>query len=119
MDLLEGLLDTSRFSTGNRLTLADIRLFTTLVRFDWVYHGLFKCNKKKLIEYPNLWGFTRDIYNLDGIAGTVDREHIVKSYYMTMPHINPTKVVPIGPDLDFSVPKERFEKLGVKWIFAG
>jgi len=98
---------------GDKLTLADIRLFTSLVRFDWVYHTHFKCNKKRLIEYPNAWDFTRDIYNFCGISGTVDREHIVRNYYISMVHINPNRIVAIGPDLDFSVPEERRKKFGV------
>jgi len=112
MDKLESMLGHSRFLVGNDLTLADIRLFTTLVRFDWVYHGHFKCNKKKLIEYPNLWGFTRDIYNLDGVKDTVVRDHIMKTYHLTMPHINPNNIVPVGPDLNFSIPEERRKKFG-------
>lgn len=113
MENLETRLANTRFLMGAYLTLADVRLFTTLIRFDWVYHGHFKCNKRKLIEYPNLWGYTRDIYNLEGIPGTVDREHIVKNYYMSMVQINPTRIVPIGPDLDLSPPQDRRMKFGV------
>lgn len=111
LDKVEAILSKTRYLTGTSLTEADIRLFTTLVRFDWVYQVHFKCNKKKLIEYPNIWGYTRDIYQTSGIGDTVDREHIIKHYFASHESINPYRIVPVGPDLDFMEPHGR-EKLG-------
>lgn len=79
-------------------------------RFDWVYNTHFKCNIKALLEYPNVNAYMRDIYNLPGIAETVDREHIIKHYYCSHTHINPTGIYGMGPELDFSVPKDRRAK---------
>jgi len=93
--------------TGNQLTLADIRLFTTLLRFDPVYHGHFKCNKKKLIEFPNCQAFTRDIYQIEGVKETVNMLHIKNHYYQSHTSINPTQVVPFGPELHFDEPHNR------------
>ena len=112
LDWLEDRLSRQRFLMGSRMTEADIRLFTTLVRFDTVYHGHFKCNRRKLIEYPNLWGFTRDIFQTPGVAGTVHLDHIARHYYYSHDRINPTRIVPIGPDLDLMAPHGR-EGLGV------
>lgn len=111
LDKIEAILFKQRYLVGNTLTEADIRLFTTLVRFDWVYHGHFKCNKKKLIEYPNTWAYTRDLYQIPGVADTVDREHIIKHYHSSHESINPTRIVPVGPDIDFMAPHGR-ERLG-------
>lgn len=111
LDKIEAILSKQRYLVGNTLTEADIRLFTTLVRFDWVYHGHFKCNRKKLIEYPNTWAYTRDLYQLPGVADTVDREHIIKHYHSSHESINPTRIVPVGPDIDFMAPHGR-ERLG-------
>ena len=97
LDLLESRLSEHRYLTGNRLTEADWRLFPTLIRFDAVYHGHFKCNLKRIIDYPNLYGYMCDLYHHDGIAETVDFDHIKRHYYMTHPEINPTKIVPVGP----------------------
>ena len=99
LDLLEQGLATQRYLVGNRLTEADVRLFTTLVRFDPVYHGHFKCNIRQLKEYPNLWGYTRDLYHHPGIGETVNFDHIKRHYYATHTAINPTGVVPVGPDI--------------------
>jgi len=104
LDWLEARLSGSRFLTGDRLTEADIRLFTTLVRFDAVYHGHFKCNLRRIADYPALWRFTRDIYNLPKIAETVNLDHIRRHYYESHTTINPTGVVPLGPVIDFGVP---------------
>lgn len=101
LDWLESLLSHSRFLCGEGLTEADIRLFTTLVRFDSVYHGHFKCNIRRIVDYRNLWAYTRDIFQLPGIAQTVDFGHIKRHYYMSHRRINPSGIVPIGPDLDF------------------
>ncbi len=107
LDWLEQRLERSRYLLGERLTEADIRLFTTLVRFDPVYHGHFKCNLRQITSYPNLWGFTRDIYQLPGVSDTVNFEHIKGHYYESHKTINPTGVVPIGPALDFDAPSGR------------
>jgi putative glutathione S-transferase len=104
LDWLEARLTASRFLTGDRLTEADIRLFTTLVRFDAVYHGHFKCNLRRIADYPGLWRFTRDVYNLPSIAETVNLEHIRRHYYESHTTINPTGVVPLGPVIDFALP---------------
>ena len=97
---LEGVLSKQRFLCGDALTEADICLFTTLVRFDQVYHGHFKCNVNRIIDYPGLWGFVRDVYQQDGVAATVRFDHIKDHYYRSHPSINPTGIVPRGPALD-------------------
>jgi len=107
LDWLEERLGRQRYLVGNRLTEADIRLFTTLVRFDPVYHGHFKCNLRRLVDYPHLWGFTRDLYQTPGIAGTVHFGHIKKHYYGSHKTVNPSGVVPLGPLLDFEAPHDR------------
>jgi putative glutathione S-transferase len=107
LDWLEQRLAQSRFLCGDRLTEADVRLFTTLVRFDAVYHGHFKCNIRRIVDYRHLWAYTRDIYQLPGIAPTVNFTHIKRHYYMSHRSINPTGIVPAGPALDFDVPAER------------
>jgi glutathionyl-hydroquinone reductase len=107
LDWLEGRLSQSRFLFGETLTEADIRLFTTLVRFDSVYHGHFKCNIRRIVDYRNLWAYTRDIFQLPGIAETVDLGHIKRHYYMSHRRVNPTGIVPAGPALDFLVPADR------------
>jgi len=107
LEQLETILSKSRYLCGNRLTEADIRLFTTLIRFDAVYHYHFKCNLRPLYSFPNLQGFTLDIYQLPGVKDTVSWEHIKKHYYTSHPTINPLGIVPLGPKLDFSVPHDR------------
>jgi len=107
LDKLEVRLAKSRFLFGNHLTLADVRAFTTLVRFDPVYHHHFKCNKRTLTSYPNLWGYVRDLYNLGNLKDTVDLEDARKHYYLSHTSINPFSILPIGPELDYSVPEER------------
>ena len=107
LDWLEERLSQSRYLCGEELTEADIRLFTTLVRFDPVYHGHFKCNIRRIVDYRQLWAYTRDIYQLPGIAATVDLGHIKRHYYMSHRRINPTGVVPVGPALDFDAPADR------------
>jgi glutathionyl-hydroquinone reductase len=104
---LEDRLSRSRFLCADTMTEADIRLFTTLVRFDSVYHGHFKCNIRQLTDYRNLWAFTRDIYQLPGVAETVDFGHIKRHYYMSHRRLNPTAIVPVGPALDFDTPAGR------------
>lgn len=98
----EHLLQEQRFLTGDYLTEADWRLFTTLVRFDAVYVGHFKCNKQRIDDYPALSNYLRSLYQLPGIADTVDMNHIKRHYYISHPMINPTQVVPVGPELDFT-----------------
>jgi putative glutathione S-transferase len=110
LDRLERHLATRRYLTGSRLTEADIRLFTTLIRFDPVYHGHFKCNLRRVVDYPNLWGFVRDVYQLPGVAATVHVDFIKRHYYGSHANINPTRIVPIGPALDYLAPHGR-EKL--------
>ncbi len=107
LDRLEVLLSKSRFLTGNTLTEADIRLFPTLVRFDLVYHTHFKCNLRRLSDYPNLWGFTRDIFGLPGVADTVNVTHIKHHYFRSHTSINPYRIVPIGQEVDFLAPNDR------------
>lgn len=111
LDQLEELLSQKRYLTGNSVTEADWRLFPTLIRFDPVYHGHFKCNLRRIRDYPNLHGYLKELYQFDGIAETVDFDHIKRHYYMTHPEINPTRIVPIGPEMDLDSPHGR-EGLG-------
>jgi putative glutathione S-transferase len=98
MDWLEDRLADRRYLMGGAFTEADVRLFTTLVRFDAVYHGHFKCNRNKLTEMPNLWGYARDLFQTPGFGDEVDFEQIKKHYYVVHTDINPTQIVPAGPD---------------------
>jgi glutathionyl-hydroquinone reductase len=107
LDELERRLATRRYLLGDRLTEADIRLFPTLVRFDSVYHDHFKCNLRRLVDYPNLWAYTRDLYQRPSFHETTDFDHIKRHYYLTHPHINPTEIVPKGPALDWAAPTGR------------
>jgi glutathionyl-hydroquinone reductase len=102
LDHWEDVLSTSRYLCGDRVTEADWCMFPTLVRFDAVYHGHFKCNLRRVVDYPNLWGYLRDLYQYPGVAETVNMEHIKKHYYRSHESINPTRIVPKGPILDFS-----------------
>jgi len=111
LDMLEARLTTRRFLTGERMTEADIRLFTTLIRFDAVYVGHFKCNLRRIADYPNLSAYTRDIYQQPGIAGTVNFEHIKRHYYESHRTINPTGIVPKGPLQDFDAPHGRAQMI--------
>jgi len=111
LDWLEHHLASRRFLIGDAPTEADWRLFTTLVRFDAVYHGHFKCNLRRVVDYANVAAYTRDIYQLPGVAATVNFEHIKHHYYESHQGINPTGIVPIGPELDFMAPSGR-ERLG-------
>ncbi|MGW8954240.1 glutathione S-transferase family protein [Streptomyces sp. NPDC055709] len=99
LDLLSRQLEGSRYLVGDTITEADVRLFTTLVRFDAVYHGHFKCNRQKLSEMPVLWAYARDLFQTPGFGDTVDFDHIKRHYYMVHRDINPTGIVPVGPDL--------------------
>lgn len=107
LDQLEQLLGANRYLTGEYLTEADIRLFTTLIRFDAVYHGHFKCNLRRIADYPNLSNWLREIYQWPGIAETVDFTHIKNHYYGSHKTINPTGIVPKGPAQDFTVAHDR------------
>jgi putative glutathione S-transferase len=107
LDWLEDRLATNRYLFGNRLTEADWRLFTTLVRFDAVYVGHFKCNLRRIVDSPNLWDYTRELYQYPGIAPTIDFTHIKPHYYGSHASINPTRIVPVGPELDFLAPHGR------------
>ena len=107
LDLLEGRLATRRYLTGTTITEADWRLWTTLVRFDPVYFGHFKCNLRRIVDYPNLWGYTCDLYQQPGIAETVDIPYIKAHYYGSHESINPHRIVPVGPDIDYSAPHDR------------
>jgi putative glutathione S-transferase len=107
LDTLEIRLGTRRFLVGDRITEADWRLFTTLVRFDPVYHGHFKCNLRRLVDYPNLWNTTLELYQVPGVAETVDMDHIKGHYYRSHESINPTRVVPVGPEIDYAQPHDR------------
>lgn len=110
LDRVEEILENSRYIAGKVLTLADIRLFTTLVRFDAVYVGHFKCNLKRLVDYPNIWNYVKDIYQTSAIGETVDLHHIKKHYYVSHTKINPTGVVPEGPEIEFLGPHDRASK---------
>ena len=92
---------------GDRLTEADWRTATTLFRFDSVYHGHFKCNRRRLVDYPNLWAYARELYQHPGVAATVDFAHITHHYYRSHASLNPSGIVPIGPDLDWTEPSAR------------
>ena len=103
LDQLDKRLEDKRFLLGDQLTEADWRLFVTLIRFDSVYHGHFKCNLKRIVDYKNLWRYTRELYNYRGVAETINFDHIKEHYYATHKNINPTGIVPKGPELDFSL----------------
>jgi glutathionyl-hydroquinone reductase len=104
---LDGILAERRYLTGDAITEADWRLAMTLFRFDPVYVGHFKCNIRRVADYPNLWAYTRDLYQQDGVAETVDFDHIKRHYYVTHPQINPTRIVPVGPEIDWNEPHGR------------
>ncbi|WP_422049138.1 glutathione S-transferase family protein [Shimia sp.] len=107
LDWLEERLSQNRYLLGDHITEADWRLFTTLVRFDPVYHLHFKCNRKRLIDYPNLWGYTCELYQMEGVAETVNMDHIIGHYHRSHESINPHRIVPINPVLDFDAPHGR------------
>jgi len=107
LDTLEKRLSTQKYLVGDTLTEADWRLFTTLIRFDLAYYGPFKCNKKRLCDYPNLWDYTRGLYQVAGVAETVDPFGIKQHYYASSKMLQPTGIVGLGPDIDFSEPSTR------------
>ncbi len=107
LDQLENRLRDQRYLFGSQFVESDWRLFVTLLRFDAVYHGHFKCNLRRIIDYPHLSGYLKDLYQVAGIADTVNFDHIKRHYYMTHHDINPTRIVPIGPLLDLTSPHGR------------
>ena len=114
LDTLESRLSNRRYLFGDRFVESDWRLFVTLLRFDLVYHGHFKCNLRRIVDYPNLFGYLKDLYQVDGIADTVNVDHIKRHYYVTHGEINPTRIVPLGPIQDLrSDPGRRHLGAGV------
>ena len=107
LEWLDGRLSTQRYLMGDQITEADWRLFTTLLRFDPVYVGHFKCNRRRIVDFENLWPYVRDLYQVPGVAETVHMDHIKSHYYGSHDTINPTRIVPVGPDIDFSEPHGR------------
>ncbi len=107
LDDLEARLSRQRYLLGGRITEADWRLFTTLVRFDAVYFCHFKCNRRRIVDYPNLWGYVRDLYQMPGIAATVNMDHIKRHYFISQKTVNPSAIVAKGPEIDFTVPHGR------------
>jgi putative glutathione S-transferase len=112
LDWLSERLNRQRYLVGNTITEADVRLFTTLVRFDAVYHGHFKCNRSKLTELPVVWAYARDLFQTPGFGDTIDFDHIKRHYYCVHRDINPTGIVPDGPDLSGWVTPHGREQLG-------
>ncbi|WP_425092788.1 glutathione S-transferase family protein [Tropicimonas sp. S265A] len=107
LDWVEERLSSRRYLAGDRLTEADWRLFTTLVRFDPVYHLHFKCNRRRIVDYPNLWAYTRELFQTQGVAETVNFEHIVRHYHYSHETINPHRIIPINPEIDWMAPHGR------------
>ena len=107
LDALEVRLARQRYLVGARITEADWRLFTTLLRFDLVYHGHLECNLRRLVDFPNLWAYTRELFQWPGVAETVNREHIQKHYYGSHETLNSSGIVPKGPAIDFTAPHGR------------
>ena len=112
LDRWEAVLDEQRFLAGDVFTEADIAMFATLIRFDHVYHTHFKCNRRAIHEYPNLWGYTKDLYQTPGIEETVNMDHITRHYYVSHGDLNPTRIVAVGPEIDFTEPHSRDELPG-------
>jgi putative glutathione S-transferase len=112
LDALDARLAARRYLTGPRVTEADWRFFTTLARFDAVYFGHFKCNRRRIVDYPNLWGYVRDLYQTPGVAETVNIEYYKRHYYGSHKTINPHLIIPIGPVIDFGAPHDRAGLLG-------
>ncbi len=117
LDWLEERLSKQRYLVGEQITEADWRLFTTLVRFDAVYVGHFKTNLRRIADYPNLWAYTRELYQVPGVSGTVNMHHIKKHYYGSHESINPTHIVPMGPIIDFNEPHRR-DEMQARWLEA-
>jgi len=117
LDWLEERLSSQRYLVGDQITEADWRLFTTLVRFDSVYVGHFKTNLRRIADYPNLWAYTRELYQVPGVEGTVNMHHIKQHYYGSHESINPTRIVPMGPTINFNEPHGR-DKISTSFIDA-
>lgn len=111
LDIVEERLSKQRYLVGSNITEADWRLFTTLIRFDAVYHGHFKCNKKQIADYPNIYGYMKELYQVPGVAETVNFDHIKRHYYFSHTMINPTQIIPVGPEQDLMSPHGR-ENIG-------
>ncbi len=107
LDQMENRLSTQRYLFGQQIVETDWKLFVTLIRFDAVYHGHFKCNIRRIVDYPHLFGYLKDLYQQEGIADTVDFDHIKRHYYMTHDDINPMGIVPLGPEQNFLIPHGR------------
>jgi len=107
LDRCEEILSRQRYLCGDRLTAADICLFTTLVRFDPVYVCHFKCNKRRIYDYPNLWHYTKELYQLPGVAETVNLDHIKRHYYWSHDSVNPKRIIALGPEIDYATPHNR------------
>jgi len=107
LDRYDDLLSEQRYLAGDRLTEADLAMFATLVRFDHVYHTHFKCNRRAIHEYEHLWGYTKDLYTTPGIQRTVNMDHVVRHYYVSHGDLNPKRLVPTGPDIDFTEGHDR------------
>ena len=119
LDTLEARLENRRYLTGNTITEADWRLFTTLVRFDAVYVGHFKCNLRRIVDYPNIWAYLRDLYQVPGIEETVAMDYIKAHYYGSHETINPTRILPVGPYIDFNAPHAREQLSALNKIVGG
>jgi len=107
LDCLENRLSSSRYLMGDKITEADWRLFPTLIRFDPVYHLHFKCNRNRIVDFPNLWAYTRELYQWNGVAETTNLDHIVRHYHYSHQSINPHRIIPINPVLDYHAPHNR------------
>lgn len=107
LDWLENRLSSSRYLMGDKITEADWRLFPTLIRFDPVYHLHFKCNRNRIVDFPNLWAYTRELYQWKGVAETTNLDHIVRHYHYSHESINPHRIIPINPVLDYHAPHNR------------
>ncbi|MFY0680800.1 MAG: glutathione S-transferase family protein [Thalassovita sp.] len=107
LEWLEERLSENRYLMGDKVTEADWRLFTTLIRFDPVYHLHFKCNRKRIVDYPNLWAYTRELYQWPGVAETINMDHIVRHYHYSHETVNPHRIIPINPVLDYAQPHGR------------
>lgn len=119
LDTLEARLENRRYLTGNTITEADWRLFTTLVRFDAVYVGHFKCNLRRIVDYPNIWAYLRDLYQVPGIEETVAMDYIKAHYYGSHETINPKRILPVGPYIDFNAPHAREQLSALNKIVGG
>ncbi len=107
LDHWEEVLGLGRYLCGDRITEADWCMFTTLLRFDLAYYGLFKCNLRRLVDYPNLWNYLKDLYQQPGVKEVCNIDHIKQLYYKGLPRLNPTQIVPAGPLIDFDAPHNR------------